>query len=67
MNAPTRDELLALKVREQAKRAAYLRRRFTPAELWRWQQAATEALAKLRPDLKRRLRLRSDAGHADKE
>jgi hypothetical protein len=60
VNPPTRDELIALKAQEEAKREAYLRRRFKPDELWRWQQASTEALARLRPELSQRLRLRSD-------
>ena len=67
MNPPTRDELLALKAQEEAKREAYLRRRFTPEEIWRWQQTSTDALAGLRPDLQRRLRLPSDADQADKK
>ena len=67
MKSPAREELLALKAQEEAKREAYLRRRFTPEELWRWQQTATEALAWLRPDLKQRLRLRSDAAQKIKE
>ncbi|MHB9007146.1 MAG: hypothetical protein ACYDC1_09455 [Limisphaerales bacterium] len=46
MNTPSRDELMATK----AQREAYLRWRFTPEELWRWQQAALESLARLRPD-----------------
>ena len=49
MKPPTRDELIALKAQEEAKREAYLRQRFTPEELWFWQQEALDALAKLRP------------------
>lgn len=41
---------MATKAREEARREAYLRRRFTPEELWRWQQEALESLARLRPD-----------------
>jgi hypothetical protein len=67
MKPPTRDELMALKRQEEAKREAYLRRRFTPDELWRWQQASTDALAKLRSDLAQRLRLPSDPEQASKE
>ena len=50
MKPPTRDELMACKAREEAKREAYLRHRFTAKELWRWQQEALDALAKLRPE-----------------
>lgn len=50
----TLDEWLHLKARAEAAREAYLRRRFSPAALWQWQQQAIEALAQLRPDLKRR-------------
>ena len=67
MNPPTRDELTALKAQEEAKREAYSRRRFTPDELWRWQQTSAEALAKLRSDLAQRLRLPSDPARPSKE
>ena len=67
MNPPPRDELIALKAQEEAKRQAYMRRRFAPDELWRWQQASTESLARLRPELSQRLRLRREADRGIKE
>lgn len=48
------DQWLHLKAEAEAAREAYLRRRLTPAGLWRWQQQAIEALAQLRPDLQAR-------------
>jgi hypothetical protein len=47
---PTDEEWSQLKAKEEAKREAYLRRKFTPAQLWEQQQKALDALAKLRPD-----------------
>lgn len=67
MKPPTRHELIALKAQEEAKREAYLRRRFTPDQLWRWQQASTDALAKLRADLAQRLRVQPEARQGTKE
>ncbi len=48
------ESLSEVKARQEANREAYLRRRFTPAELWRQQQAALDELARLRPDLQRK-------------
>jgi len=48
------ETLSEVKARQEANREAYLRRRFTPAELWRQQQAALDELARLRPDLQRK-------------
>jgi len=48
------ESLSEVKARQEANRDAYLRRRFTPAELWRQQQAALDELARLRPDLQRK-------------
>ena len=50
------DELAAQKAHQEENRAAYLKRRFTPAELWQQQQEALAALARLRPDVKNKLR-----------
>jgi len=43
------EDVSAWKAQQEAKRAARLRQLHSPAELWRMQQEALEALAKLRP------------------
>ena len=50
------DELAAQKAQQEENRAAYLKRRFTPAELWQQQQKALAALARLRSDVKNKVR-----------
>jgi len=50
------DELSAQKAQQEKNRAAYMKRRFTPAELRQQQQEAFAALARLRPDVKNKVR-----------
>ena len=47
---PSREEIIACKNAEEAKRDAYLKRRMSPPELWAWQQQSIDALARLRAD-----------------
>jgi hypothetical protein len=50
------DQLAAQKAQQEENRAAYLKRRFTPAELWQQQQKTLAALARLRPGVKNKVR-----------
>lgn len=60
----TTPDLTAWKHQQEANRAAYLKRRYTAAELWQQQQAALTALERLRPvgARRRRARARDTAG-----
>jgi hypothetical protein len=47
---PSPEDISAWKAQQEANRLARQRQLQSPAELWRAQQAALDALAKLRPD-----------------
>jgi len=57
--APSPEEISAWKAQQEANRAAWLRQLNSPAEIWQQQQAALDALAKLRPDNRRKQRRRA--------
>ncbi|MSU64084.1 MAG: hypothetical protein EXS31_17105 [Pedosphaera sp.] len=53
-SAPLQDAASAWKAQQEANRAARLKQLYSPAELWKREQEALAALAKLRPDIARR-------------